>query len=82
MIEKDNRFQVEQSGVVIPYTDRKDSVISVVRLNEPYGPGTSSVISIGSSLKSKPEAPSWKVHIPIDLVPQVSQAMLSFLKAE
>ena len=82
MIEKDSRADSNQkfNGIVVPYLDRKDSVISIVKLIDPYGPGTSPVVSIGSSLKAKPEAPTWKIHIPLELVEEVTQAMLKICK--
>ena len=51
----------------IAYRDRKNAYIVVKKIDQPYGPGSGSVISIGSTLKGDIENPTWKVHIPIEI---------------
>ena len=63
-------------GEVIRYRDRSDAAISVVRLEEPYGPGSGAVVSVGVSLKGEGRAPHWKVHVPLSLAPEVAAAIL------
>lgn len=42
----------------------KDGKISITTIQQPYGPKSESVASIGISLQAKAEEPDWKVHIP------------------
>ncbi len=53
----------------------KKGVISVTELDEPYGQGSGSVASIGISLAGNAEAPEWKVHIPLENVEAVIEAL-------
>ena len=64
----------------ISYTNRKNSYIVVKRIDEPYGPGTESVVSVGCTLKGDIDNPSWKVHIPVDIVDDVIESMISASK--
>ena len=59
----------------IAYRDRKNAYIVVKKIDQPYGPGSGSVISIGSTLKGVIENPTWKVHIPIEIASAVVQAI-------
>ncbi|MBN2782617.1 MAG: hypothetical protein JXQ66_05195 [Campylobacterales bacterium] len=54
----------------------KKGVISVTKLENPYGEGSSSVASIGISLNGKDE-PEWKVHIPLENIDEVVEALKS-----
>jgi len=62
----------------IPYKDRKGCYIVVKEIKEPYGPGTSPVISIGSTLKGDVDNPTWKVHVPVDLVDNLVKALREY----
>jgi len=42
----------------------KDGKVSITTIEEPYGPNSESVASIGISLQAGTEEPDWKVHIP------------------
>jgi len=42
----------------------KNGKISISTVQQPYGPKSESVASIGISLQSGTEEPDWKVHIP------------------
>ncbi len=64
--------------LVFPYTDREKASITLKRLDEPYGPGSPTVLSLGCSLKDKPDEPTWIVHIPMDLVPSIANSMTVF----
>ncbi len=57
----------------------KNGVISVAKIEEPYGVGSATVASIGISLSGNAEEPEWKVHIPLDNLDEVIAA-LSALK--
>jgi len=59
----------------IPYKKRKNAWIVVKRIDNPYGEGTESVISLGCTLKDELENPTWKVHIPVDLIEDVVSAL-------
>jgi hypothetical protein len=52
----------------------KNGVISVTKVDEPYGEGTPEVVSIGISLSGKGE-PDWKVHLPKENIDQVIAAL-------
>jgi len=53
----------------------KNGVISVTKLDEPYGAGSNSVASIGISLSGDAENPEWKVHIPLENLDEVIKAL-------
>ena len=59
----------------VPYNDRKNSYIIVRRIEEPYGPESLPVVSIGCTLKGDVDNPTWKVHIPEELVSDVVMAI-------
>lgn len=42
----------------------KDGKITITTVQQPYGPKSESVASIGISLQAGAEEPDWKVHIP------------------
>ncbi|QFR49636.1 hypothetical protein FJR48_07790 [Sulfurimonas lithotrophica] len=50
-------------------------VISVTKIEEPYGPGSNTVASIGVSLSGKANEPEWKVHIPLENLDDVIKAL-------
>ena len=56
---------------IIPYRDKEKACIVVTKLEEPYGHGTGSVVSIGCTLKGDVNNPTWRVHVPTDLVPDL-----------
>jgi hypothetical protein len=53
----------------------KKGVISVTKIEEPYGEGSGTVASIGISLSGNAEAPEWKVHLPMDNLDAVIEAL-------
>lgn len=60
---------------VIPLSGTKNGVISVTKINEPYGKDSGTVASIGISLSGDAENPEWKVHIPLDNLDEVIKAL-------
>ena len=66
----------------IPYKDRDKSFIVVKEISEPYGPGTDSVIYVGCTLKGDVEDPTWKVHIPKNILGDVIQTLKDALANE
>ena len=50
-------------------------IISIAKIDEPYGKDSGTVASIGISLAGKTDQPEWKVHIPIDNIDEVIQAL-------
>jgi hypothetical protein len=64
------------SQEVFPYDDLDNAYITVQLLDEPYGPGSRPVISIGSTLKGDIHHPSWKVHVPCGMAKNVADAIL------
>jgi len=61
----------------VPYKDRDEAYIVVRRIDEPYGSTSPSVVSVGCTLKGDVENPTWKVHIPAELVSDVVMALNS-----
>ena len=59
----------------ISLASAKDGAISVATVKEPYGEGSSSVVSIGIWLSKTSEEPDWKVHIPIENLDEVIEAL-------
>ena len=53
----------------------KDGKISITTVEEPYGPKSESVASIGISLQAGAEEPDWKVHIPKANIDEVISAL-------
>lgn len=53
----------------------KKGVISVTKIDEPYGAGSSSVASVGISLVGNENEPEWKVHIPLANLDEVIEAL-------
>ncbi|MFT7859692.1 MAG: hypothetical protein ABXS93_02020 [Sulfurimonas sp.] len=62
-------------SITIPLSGTTKGVISVTKIEEPYGPNTASVASVGISLDGNTENPEWKVHIPIDNIDEVVTAL-------
>jgi len=59
----------------IKLSGTKKGVISITKLDEPYGPGSHSVASIGISLAGKENEPEWKVHIPLENLDEVIKGL-------
>jgi len=53
----------------------KNGVITVSKIDEPYGAGSDSVASIGISLSGDAKNPEWKVHIPLGNISAVIDAL-------
>ena len=64
----------------IALSGTKKGVISVRKIDEPYGAGSASVASIGISLKGDDENPEWKVHLPMDNLDAVIHALEALKK--
>ena len=64
----------------IALSGTKKGVISVAKIDEPYGAGSGTVASVGISLAGNANEPEWKVHIPMDNLEEVIEALNS-LKA-
>ena len=59
----------------IALSGTKKGVISVTKIDEPYGKDTASVASVGISLAGDANNPEWKVHIPFDNLDEVIKAL-------
>ncbi|MCF6339221.1 MAG: hypothetical protein L3J10_00485 [Sulfurimonas sp.] len=55
----------------------KKGVISITKIDEPYGKNSASVASIGVSLTGDVNEHQWKVHIPLDNLDEVIGALQS-----
>ena len=62
-------------STTIALSGTKKGVISVTKIDEPYGASSDSVASIGISLKGDAENPEWKVHLPMDNLDAVIKAL-------
>ncbi len=52
-------------------------VISVRKIEEPYGVGSGTVASIGISLAGNADSPEWKVHLPMNNLEEVIEALIA-----
>ena len=59
----------------IPLSSTKKGVISVTKIERPYGEDSAPVASVGISLSGDAENPEWKVHIPLDNLNDVIKAL-------
>lgn len=59
----------------IPLANTKKGVISVSKITEPYGKDSGTVASVGIALDGDAENPEWKVHIPLENVEAVIEAL-------
>ena len=55
--------------------------ITITTVDEPYGPKSDPVASIGISLKADATEPEWKVHLPKANIDQVIEALKKAKKA-
>jgi hypothetical protein len=62
-------------STTIALSGTKNGVISVTKLENPYGEGSGTVASIGISLSGEADNPEWKVHIPLDNLDEVIKAL-------
>jgi len=60
---------------IIALNGTKKGVISVAKIEEPYGKDSATVASIGISLAGDSENPEWKVHLPMDNLDEVIEAL-------
>ena len=49
--------------------------ITVAVVNQPYGAGSESVVSIGIALQGNASEPDWKVHLPKENIDEVIAAL-------
>lgn len=59
----------------IALSGTKKGIISITKIEEPYGEGSATVASIGISLSGNAAEPEWKVHIPLENVDEVIEAL-------
>ena len=59
----------------ISLSGTKNGVISITKIDEPYGKDSASVASIGISLAGNADEPEWKVHLPMDNLDEVIEAL-------
>jgi len=60
---------------IIGLSGTKKGVISVTKIEKPYGEKSAPVVSIGISLAGNAEEPEWKVHLPMDNLNEVIEAL-------
>ncbi len=59
----------------IELSGTKKGVISVMKIEKPYGEKSGAVASIGISLAGNSDEPEWKVHIPMENLDAVIEAL-------
>ncbi len=59
----------------IPLNGTKKGLITVSKVDTPYGEGSDSVASIGISLSGDAKNPEWKVHLPLGNIDEVIDAL-------
>ena len=59
----------------LPLEGTKNGVISISKIEEPYGEGSNTVASIGISLAGNADEPEWKVHLPLENLDAVIEAL-------
>ena len=59
----------------ISLANTKKGVISVSKIEKPYGENSGTVASIGISLVGNAAEPEWKVHIPLENLDDVIEAL-------
>ena len=59
----------------LPLEGTKNGVISISKIEEPYGAGSNTVASIGISLAGNADEPEWKVHLPLGNLDAVIDAL-------
>ncbi len=59
----------------IELSGTKNGVISITKLENPYGENSAPVASIGISLNGDANEPEWKVHIPLENLQEVIEAL-------
>ncbi len=55
----------------IPLANTQNGVISVTKLEKPYGDESKPIVSIGISLNGDVDNPDWKAHIPLENVDEL-----------
>jgi len=65
---------------VFAYENRENAAISVCVIDEPYGEGSESVVSVGCTLKGMPNVPTWVVHVPKHLASDVGYAIMQAVR--
>ena len=59
----------------IQYKDREKGFITIAEITEPYGEGSETVVSVGSTLKGDIDNPTWTVHVPVYMIDQIIEAL-------
>lgn len=62
-------------STTIPLDGTKKGIISVTKIDEPYGKESATVASIGISLSGDAQNPDWKVHLPLNNLDDVIAAL-------
>ena len=62
-------------STTIPLSGTTKGVISVTKIDEPYGKDSVTVASVGISLSGNVDAPEWKVHLPMENLDEVIKAL-------
>ena len=61
----------------IALSGTQKGIISIIKLEEPYGKGSGAVASVAVSLAGNTDNPEWKVHIPLENIDEVIEVLKS-----
>jgi hypothetical protein len=64
---------IQESVIALHGTNK--GVISVAKIEEPYGKDSGTVASIGISLTGASQEPDWKIHVPIENLDELIAAL-------
>lgn len=82
-LELFGRYMMKEAHLIkeIPLASTEDGAITVATVKEPYGQNSSPIVSLGIWLSKTSEEPDWKVHIPVENLDDVIEALKEAKKA-
>ena len=66
---------------IIPLANTDKGIITVTKIEKPYGENSKPVVSVGISLNGDAENPDWKAHIPLENIDEVCAAVKEAAKS-
>ena len=66
---------------VIPLANTDRGVITITKIEQPYGKESKPVVSVGISLNGDADNPDWKAHIPLENIEDVCTAIKEVAKS-
>ena len=66
---------------VIPLANTDKGIITITKIEKPYGENSKPVVSVGISLNGDADNPDWKAHIPLENIDEVCEAVKEAAKS-